>query len=400
LNTLLIILASASLILAGVLALLLWRSSRVRERITGLLKADRGESLEGAAGRLLLSARQAEGDSAEFRSSFDHLMANCPLPVLLLDDNLLITNLSHKAETELDQPRRQRSLMEGLESNELELAARAAIQSLKPAEITVRLYAAGRRTYHARLLPFQAGQLRRCLIFLQSAATTVEFGELRSQFAATVSHELRTPLAGIRAMVETLKDPEIPSEDRERFLEKIDRETNRLGQLVDDILFLSSLESGASNLEGATELRPLVESLLEKLEPLSANFEVKIRASVPEGLNVPLPERMASTVLSNLLENAVKYSGRGSQVEVIAGREGSYIKFQVKDDGIGIDAEHLPHIFERFYRVDKSRSRRLGGTGLGLSIVKHVVESAGGEVGVNSREGFGTEITVLLPKGG
>lgn len=399
-NTLLIILASASLILAGVLALLLWRSSRVRERITGLLKADRGESLEGAAGRLLLSARQAEGDSAEFRSSFDHLMANCPLPVLLLDDNLLITNLSHKAETELDQPRRQRSLMEGLESNELELAARAAIQSLKPAEITVRLYAAGRRTYHARLLPFQAGQLRRCLIFLQSAATTVEFGELRSQFAATVSHELRTPLAGIRAMVETLKDPEIPSEDRERFLEKIDRETNRLGQLVDDILFLSSLESGASNLEGATELRPLVESLLEKLEPLSANFEVKIRASVPEGLNVPLPERMASTVLSNLLENAVKYSGRGSQVEVIAGREGSYIKFQVKDDGIGIDAEHLPHIFERFYRVDKSRSRRLGGTGLGLSIVKHVVESAGGEVGVNSREGFGTEITVLLPKGG
>jgi len=387
----------AALILVIALAVGVIRSARQRTRLEKVIRPNPGETLEGAIGRLLLSAAQAEGESAELTSSFEQLMANFPLPVLLLDEDLVITNLSHRAETELDQPRRERSLMEGLESNELELAARDAIHSLKPAEITVRLYAAGRRTYHARLIPFRAGQKRRCLIFLQSAAATVEFGELRSQFAATVSHELRTPLAGIRAMVETLKDPEIPSEDRERFLEKIDRETNRLGQLVDDILFLSSLESGAASLEGVTELRPLLDSLLEKLAPITTRFEAKIKNGVPDGLTVNLPERMVSTIISNLLENAIKYSGRGSHVEVIAVPEGSFAKLHVKDDGIGIDAEHLPHIFERFYRVDKSRSRRLGGTGLGLSIVKHVVESAGGTVSAKSREGFGTEITVMLP---
>jgi len=392
----LIILASTFALLAVLLALALWRLSGERERINSLLEPAREETAEDAAARLALSAAQA-GQVPELKSSFDQLMANCPLPVLLVDENLMITELSHRAETELDQPRRRRGLLESLESNELELAVRQAIQTLKPAEIIVRLYASGRRPYTARLLPFQSDGRRLCLVFLQSAAATVEFGELRSQFAATVSHELRTPLAGIRAMVETLQDPEIEPGDRERFLERIDRETGRLGQLVDDILFLSSLESGAASLEGATELLPLTESLLEKLEPQAAGFEVKMKNSVAGGLTVSLPERMVSTILSNLLENAIKYSGRGSHVEVSAGREGSFIKLQVKDDGIGIDAEHLAHVFERFYRVDKSRSRRLGGTGLGLSIVKHVVESAGGEVSANSREGFGTEISVLLP---
>ena len=236
-----------------------------------------------------------------------------------------------------------------------------------------------------------------CLLFLQSAASTIEFGELRSQFAATVSRELRTPLAGIRAMVETLKHPDIEPEDRDRFLERIDRETNRLTQLVDDILFLSSLESGAANLEGSSELLPVIDSLIEKLQPQAAKFEVRIKNNAPDDLAIPLPERMASTVFSNLLENAIKYSGRGSHVDVTGLREEGRIKIMVTDDGIGIDAEHLPHIFERFYRVDKSRSRRLGGTGLGLSIVKHVGESANGEVKANSREGFGTELVVVLP---
>jgi two-component system phosphate regulon sensor histidine kinase PhoR len=198
-------------------------------------------------------------------------------------------------------------------------------------------------------------------------------------------------------MVETLQDPDINPDDLRRFLERIDRETNRLGQLIDDILFLSSLESGATNLEGVTELRPVAGSLLEKLQPLATKLEVRIKIDVPAGLNVNLPERMAGTVLSNLLENAIKYSGRGSLVEVEAAREGNLLRMVVRDDGIGIDSEHLPHIFERFYRVDKSRSRRLGGTGLGLSIVKHVVESVGGTLSAKSREGFGTEITVRLP---
>jgi len=137
--------------------------------------------------------------------------------------------------------------------------------------------------------------------------------------------------------------------------------------------------------------------VLEKLEPLARQFEVSIDTRIQPDLSLPLSERMAGTLLSNLLENAIKYSGRGSHVELSAEKEGRQVRIVIRDDGIGIDAEHLPHIFERFYRVDKSRSRRLGGTGLGLSIVKHVVESAGGEVRANSREGFGTEMIILLP---
>ncbi len=390
------VLASVLLILAIVMAVKLAGALRERARCAILLAPAADESLEDAIRRLNRTAEKS-AVIPELESRFEHLIASCPFPVLLLDENLVIVDLSNQAETELDQPRKRRGLLEGLESHELEDAARGAIDTLQPAEVTVRLYAAGRRPFIARLLPFHSGRQKMCFVFLQDVTATVEFGQLRSQFAATVSHELRTPLAGIRALVETLQDPDIEAEDRQRFLSQIDREANRLAQLVDDILFLSSLESGATNLEGSTDLGALSDSLSEKLRPLAAQFEVKVRSSVPAGLVIPLPERMASTLLTNLLENAIKYSGRGSRVDLTGGREGNRIKLQVRDDGIGIDAEHLSHIFERFYRVDKSRSRHLGGTGLGLSIVKHVVESAGGEVRANSREGFGTEITVLLP---
>jgi two-component system phosphate regulon sensor histidine kinase PhoR len=395
-NIVLPVLLLVLLVLAIVQAVFMLRLFRERTRSAALLNPAAGESLEDAIRRLTEEAELAR-HIPELEGRFDQLIANCPLPVLFLDENLTIVNLSMKAEAELDQPRKRRSLLEGLESNELEMAARRAIETLKPAHLTVRLYAAGRRPYFASLVPFQSGPHRMCLVFLQDVAATVEFGELRSQFAATVSHELRTPLAGIRALAETLQNPDIEAEEMRRFLSQIDRETNRLSQLIDEILFLSSLESGATSLEGSTELLPLSESLIEKLQPLAARFEVTIKSSIPAGLSLPLPERMASTVLSNLLENAIKYAGRGSRVELIAARDGDKVRVQVRDDGIGIDAEHLPHIFERFYRVDKSRSRRLGGTGLGLSIVKHVVESAGGEARASSREGFGTEMTILLP---
>ena len=388
--------STAALVSVVVLAAVLLRMSRERTRVSQLLGQAPGESLEGAAMKAAAAVRSA-AELPLLKTSFEQLIACSPTPVLLVDESLTITALSNRAESELDQPRLRRGLLESLESHELESAARQAIASMKPVELTVRLYASGRRPYIARLVPFRVELERMCLIFLQDAAATVEFGELRSQFAATVSHELRTPLAGIRAMVETLKDPEIEPADRDRFLERIDRETDRLGQLVDEILFLSSLESGAANLEGSSDLLNILSSLLEKLEPQAAKFEVKIIDGVPKGMTVALPERMIATVLRNLLENAIRYSGRGSHVEVLASKEGNQVKLVVSDDGIGIDAEHLPHIFERFYRVDKSRSRRLGGTGLGLSIVKHIVESAGGEVRAASREGFGTEFTLLLP---
>jgi two-component system phosphate regulon sensor histidine kinase PhoR len=384
-------------LLAVILAVATIRLQRERARIIAALRPEAGEAADAAVLRLVEAADAAQQIPA-LKRRFDRLIANCPLPVLLLDQDRTIVDLSYRAEGELDQPRKGRTLLETLESHELDGAAREAMDTNNPVDITVRLYAAGRRPFYAKLFPIRSDQKKECIVFLQDAASTIEFGELRSQFAATVSHELRTPLAGIRAMVETLQDPEIKPEDLHRFLERIDRETNRLGQLIDDILFLSSLESGATHAEGVADLGLVAQSVLEKLQPLATKLEVRINDDLPAGLKVNLPDRMVGTVLSNLIENAIKYSGRGSLVEIGASREGNRVKLVVRDDGIGIDSEHLPHIFERFYRVDKSRSRRLGGTGLGLSIVKHVVESAGGTVSAKSREGFGTEITVLLPQ--
>ncbi len=392
----LVVTAAALLIAAAVMGALLLRLLKERSGLAAVLNPPLPHQLVETARFLQKSAQGVEAGRRAGRR-LEQLLTHSPLPVLLVDENRTIVTLSSSAETELDQPRAGRGLLETLESYELDSAAAGALSSLKPAQLTVRLYAKGRRPYVAHLFPFSNGPERECLIFLENAAATVGFGELRSQFAATVSHELRTPLAGIKALVDSLKDPEINSEDRERFLERIDLETGRLGQLIDDILFLSSLESDRVEIKGATPLDAVMEKLMEKLNPLAQRFNVRISADVPEGLEIPLPERMADTVLANLIENAVKYSGRGSLVSVSARREAGGIRVAVKDDGIGIDQEHLPHIFERFYRVDKSRSRHLGGTGLGLSIVKHVIESAGGEITAESREGFGTEISFLLP---
>lgn len=386
--------------LAGALGISIVMLQRSRQELASLVETVRpaGDvSLEDAV-RSLASRADEAAALPLFTARLDRILLDSPIPVLLLDEERMIVDLSARAEEELDQPRRRRGLLETMGSHELDEAARSAMATLKPALTTVRLYSGGRHTYQARLIPYRAGDAVECLVFLQDVAATMDFGELRSQFAATVSHELRTPLAGIRAMVEALQDPAISPEETFRFLSRVDLETQRLGQLVDEILFLSSLESGAAEaISGETDAAEAVEKIVAKLEPLARQADISISSRIQPGLILPLSDRMAATVVTNLLENAIKYSGRGSHVELNADREAGEIRLSVRDDGIGIDAEHLPHIFERFYRVDKSRSRRMGGTGLGLSIVKHVVESGGGQVSARSREGFGTEIMLSFP---
>jgi len=396
--TIIITIIAAGLLLAVfTLATALAQAKRQQRSIRKALKITPAENLPAAASRLAAAAAAAEAVPL-LSTRLEHLLRNCSEMMLLLDEKRTIIGLSAKTEEKLDQPRKNRGLMETLESYELDDAARKALASLTPVKLTARLFAGGRRPFRCRLFPYRTATGPECIIFFEDISAELDFGALRSQFAATVSHELRTPLAGIRALVESLRDPDISKEESARFLERVEHEASRLSQLVDEILFLSSLESGEiASIKGETELAVVVDRVLEKLLPLATKFGVSTKSKVPTGLKVPLPERMAAMVISNLVENAIKYSGRGSRAEVLAKKDGSSVKITVRDDGIGIDAEHLPHIFERFYRVDKSRSRRLGGTGLGLSIVKHVVESAGGEVRASSREGFGTEIVINLP---
>jgi two-component system, OmpR family, phosphate regulon sensor histidine kinase PhoR len=225
--------------------------------------------------------------------------------------------------------------------------------------------------------------------------------QIRQEFVANVSHELRTPLASLRALAETLRDG--AAGDREagpRFLAHMIAEIDRLTLLVSDLLDLSAIESGSAPLEmGPVSVEDVVQDVLAKFALVAERRHIPIRVTGLAGLPpVWGDETRLAQALANLVDNAVKYSDDGGTVTVAGQDRGDLVAVSVSDTGAGIPPEHLPRIFERFYRVDRSRSRALGGTGLGLSIVKHIATSHGGRVDVQSTEGRGSCFTLLLPR--
>jgi two-component system phosphate regulon sensor histidine kinase PhoR len=225
---------------------------------------------------------------------------------------------------------------------------------------------------------------------------------IRKDFVANVSHELRTPLSVMKGYVETLVDGHatMPLEDRDRFLHTIQRHTERLHSLLEDLLTLSRLESPNPGLR--RESTPLAELLAGCVHELdgraAASGHTVALVSDPAVEPVMVDPLKITQVCENLLDNALKYTPRGSHIEVRLRRNGSEVAVCVRDDGPGIPEADLPHLFERFYRVDKGRSREKGGTGLGLSIVKHIVQLHGGRVWVESQLGQGTSFYFTLPQ--
>lgn len=223
---------------------------------------------------------------------------------------------------------------------------------------------------------------------------------LRRDFVANVSHELRTPIAAVRSAAETLADVVCNEPDAApTFVDIIQRNSERLQRLIDDLLDLSRIESlkFRVNLE-AVSIGPVVEHLLVSFERRAEQRSLRLIGEIPEGLVPAWADRRAlEQVLTNLIENAVKYCSDGAEVRVQAEEGRRTVRIVVADSGPGIEARHLPRLFERFYRVDAGRSRELGGTGLGLSIVKHLVEAMKGTVTVESGVGKGSRFVVSLP---
>jgi len=227
---------------------------------------------------------------------------------------------------------------------------------------------------------------------------------IRRDFVANVSHELRTPLTAIKGYAETLLGT--AGDDRDtarRFLAVIDRHSERLGRLIDDLLTLSDLELGRTPLR-LTELPvgPAVDDVLQILAERIARSQVDVFSQIATGTPHVLADGdRLRQVLINLVDNAIKFTPIGGRVVVRAsqavGVEGGMVEIAVDDSGIGIPAQDLPRLTERFFRVDKARSRALGGTGLGLAIVKHIVQAHGGSLGITSTLGQGTTVRVLWP---
>lgn len=223
---------------------------------------------------------------------------------------------------------------------------------------------------------------------------------MRRDFVANASHELKTPVTAVRSAAETLRlaaasDPEAAA----RFLDIIERNAERLHRLVDDLLDLSRLEARDFRPHlAALDVVPLAQRALERCHDRAGKAGVRLLP--PTGSVVARGDaHTLEQILDNLVDNAVKYGGAGADVSVRVAPQGAKVRVAVADTGPGIEARHLPRLYERFYRVDPGRSRDLGGTGLGLGIVKRLVEAMGGTVGVDSTPGRGSTFWFDLPRG-
>ncbi len=296
---------------------------------------------------------------------------------------------------------RGRRLIEVFSSTELEEAVKRAaagegvefdLEFLYPRHMHLRLKSGPVRG--------SDGQVMATVSTLEDITLLRRVDRIRQDFVANVSHELRTPVATVRALTESLLGGALEEkETADRFLRDLDRETARLSQLIEDLLALSRLEAGETVLRlESVPLRELVAECLERKSKLAANYGVEINADLSGELTVEADRRLLATLLDNLLDNAVKYNRPGGRVSVGCRRESRGLVLEVRDTGVGMPREELPRIFERFYRVDRARSRETGGTGLGLSIVKHIVELHGGSVTVQSEPGEGSVFLVYLPQ--
>ncbi|HEY1857362.1 ATP-binding protein [Acidocella sp.] len=231
--------------------------------------------------------------------------------------------------------------------------------------------------------------------------------KMRADFVANSSHELRTPLASLIGFIETLRGPAADDpEAQKRFLGIMAEQAARMQRMIDDLLNLSKIEISEHQPPAELlDLRPLLERIVAGMEPLLKASSTRMEVAIPPGLpQVPADADQLAQVFSNLLDNALKYGKRGGCIRLVAAHAVSDARFEsggvlvsVTDDGMGIAREHIPRLTERFYRVDKGRSRAVGGTGLGLAIVKHVVSRHRGRLVIDSVEGKGTTFTVWLP---
>ncbi len=289
------------------------------------------------------------------------------------------------------------------------------LEGRKKAQLVITLHKPVRTTYQVTVTRlgskvFTAENSQpRAVISLENISHIFEAEQMRSEFVANVSHELRSPLTALNGFIETLKgaakDDEIA---RERFLGIMEREARRMDRLIGDLLSLSKVEADAHiRPDEQVEILAVIKQVLSVLEPLAKKENVDVRLDIPDGIGklVPGEADQLQQVFVNLLENAIKYGGSGGLVTIAvcekdstAGVPGPALQIDIIDHGAGIKSEHIPRLTERFYRVDKGRSRAKGGTGLGLAIVKHILARHRGRLQVTSETGKGSTFTVYLPR--
>jgi two-component system phosphate regulon sensor histidine kinase PhoR len=257
------------------------------------------------------------------------------------------------------------------------------------------------KTFQVNASPlFEKNTVSGCLVVIHDITEMKRLETMRRDFVANVSHELKTPLTSINGFVETLLEGAIDDKENSRhFLKIIQEHAERLNSLINDLLELSAIESKVIQLQAETfRLKDLADEVLFGFKVPLRKKAIEVKNELEANLSIKADKSRIEQVLANLLDNAIKFNKDKGYIRIYAQDSPDKVKIIIEDSGIGIPRKDIPRLFERFYRVDKARSRQLGGTGLGLSIVKHIVELHRGSVGVESQEGFGSNFWFALPK--
>jgi len=296
-----------------------------------------------------------------------------------------------------------RSIQEVVRNTVLQQFVKNALSSREAVEKEIVLSSDSERFLngHGTLLRDAAGKQIGALIVLNDVTRLLRLEKIRREFVANVSHEIKTPITAIKGFVETLRDGAVENhEDAERFLKIIGRHVDRLEAIIEDLLSLSRIEQEAGREEIVLDegrLKDVIETAIQVCEAGAMAKKIEIELSCAEDLLAKIDPPLLEQAVVNLIDNAIKYSNDGGTVRVEALQRENEIIVSVRDEGCGIEKEHLPRLFERFYRADKARSRQLGGTGLGLAIVKHIAQAHGGRVAVESIPGKGSTFSIHLP---
>ena len=296
-----------------------------------------------------------------------------------------------------------RSIQEAIRIPDLQKFINKALSSKENIEEDITLYQGGERILYVHNTPLEEADGRRSgiLVVLNDVTHLRKLENMRKDFAANVSHEIKTPLTAIKGFVETLRtgDGADPKET-DRFLAIIEKHVNRLTAIIEDLMKLSKIEKQDEKSEIHLEESSIKKTILSAIQICREKADAKhitIDLLCSEDMSARIDSRLMVQALVNLLDNAINYSSEKSRIEISASLEDKELIISVQDHGIGIPKMHLSRLFERFYRVDKARSRNLGGTGLGLAIVKHIAHVHDGHVSVKSTPGTGSTFSLHLP---
>ena len=372
--------------------------------IRTLQTGDEIETLSGALVDMAQTLKQSFSSITEKNSRLQAVFMAVPGGILAVDNDekvIMANPTARKMFSILGEPE-GKHFMEVVQNPRLESVIKEAVDAQGVVEKDLSLLR-GMEEIFLQVFAVSVvnnGKTYGVILLAQDITRIRKLESLRSDFAANVSHELKTPLTVISGFIDTLKDPDISAQDAARFFDIISLESERLTRLIDDVLVLSDIENTAAMPAPMIDIRKGISDAVQLLEPSAKDKNVELTLDMSEqDMRVMADMDRIKQMVINLVDNAIKYTPQNGKVDVSAAKVGRHAVITIEDTGIGIPAENIPRLFERFYRVDKSRSRALGGTGLGLAIVKHIVNLIDGHITVKSNVGEGTRFDVFLPIG-